>query len=235
MKKPRSCGGTAAPLTRRAPPLIFSPPSSPLLKRHTRVACNNHHPPSHGHIGVEKVDTEKKKTQAGSPLPPSSIIHHPPRPACLQPRRRPCPLSRRGYLFFDLGVVPLPVAQRAGRPGLEPALDAVQVEDVAAVAPRDRLARVVRVARRVGLVLDGRLVQVVAADGARVGADGPGPHGDRVPLFHLEAGARGGGGGRAAAAAGLGLALGVGGSGRGRAGLDFHGVAHCVRVGVLES
>jgi hypothetical protein len=39
----------------------------------------------------------------------------------------------------------------------------------------------------VGLVLDAGLVEVVAADGARVCADGPAPHRDRVPLFDLKA------------------------------------------------
>lgn len=37
------------------------------------------------------------------------------------------------------------------------------------------------------LVLDGGLVEVVAADGARVGADVPGPHRYGVPLLDLEA------------------------------------------------
>jgi hypothetical protein len=50
-------------------------------------------------------------------------------------------------------------------------LDAVEVVHVAAAAPRDRQPRVVGVARRVGLVLDAGLVEVVAADRARVGAD----------------------------------------------------------------
>jgi len=39
----------------------------------------------------------------------------------------------------------------------------------------------------VGLVLDAWLVQVVAADGAGVGTDGPRPHGHGVPLLDLEA------------------------------------------------
>ena len=42
---------------------------------------------------------------------------------------------------------------------------------MAAAAPRNGQARVVGVARGVRLVLNARLVQVVAADGARVGAD----------------------------------------------------------------
>lgn len=85
---------------------------------------------------------------------------------------------------------------------------------------------VVRVPARVRLVLDRRLVEVVAADGARVGADRPRPHRDGVPLFDLKAlGAsgqrcRGRGGG-------LGFALGVGGGGGGsRGALDVHGVGH---------
>lgn len=47
--------------------------------------------------------------------------------------------------LFDFGKLPLLVAQRAGGARLEPALNAVQVEDVPAAAPRDAQARVVRV------------------------------------------------------------------------------------------
>ena len=43
---------------------------------------------------------------------------------------------------------------------------------------------------RGGLVLDGGLVEGVAADGAGIGANVPGPHGDRVPLLDLKAGRR---------------------------------------------
>jgi hypothetical protein len=85
------------------------------------------------------------------------------------------------------------------------------------------------------LVLDGRFVQVVAANGARVRADGPRPHGHRVPLFDLKTWARA----CPARSRGLGLALGVRGGRRSRAGFHLHGVAHgvlcvcwCVGVGL---
>ncbi len=64
-------------------------------------------------------------------------------------------------------VLPLAVAKRADGACLQPARDAIKVEDVAAAAPRDRVAGVVGEAG-VGLRLDGRLVQLVAANGARV-------------------------------------------------------------------
>ena len=66
---------------------------------------------------------------------------------------------------LDLGEVPLLVAEGTDGPGPEPPLDAVQVEDVAAVPERDGEAVVVGGAG-VGLVLDGGLVQGVPADGA---------------------------------------------------------------------
>jgi len=50
-----------------------------------------------------------------------------------------------------------------------------------AVPPCDAEA-VLAGGRRVRLVLDAGLVQAVAADGARIGADGPRPHRHRVPL-----------------------------------------------------
>lgn len=37
------------------------------------------------------------------------------------------------------------------------------------------------------LVLYAWFVQVVSTDGAGVGADGPGPHGNSIPLLHFEA------------------------------------------------
>jgi len=43
----------------------------------------------------------------------------------------------------------------------------------------------------VGLIFYAGFIQVVSADGAGVGADGPGPHGDCIPLLHLEAFASG--------------------------------------------
>ena len=70
-----------------------------------------------------------------------------------------------------------------------PALDAVEMEDVAAIAEGN--GQTIVVGRgRVGLILDGGLVEGVAADGAGVGTNVPGPHGDRVPLLDLKAGRR---------------------------------------------
>ena len=60
---------------------------------------------------------------------------------------------------------------------------------MAAVAEGNRQTVVVG-RGRVGLVLDGGLVEGVAADGAGIGANVPGPHGDRVPLLDLKAGRR---------------------------------------------
>lgn len=60
---------------------------------------------------------------------------------------------------------------------------------MAAISEGDREAVVVG-RGRVGLVLDRGLVERVAADGAGVGANIPGPHGHRVPLLDLEAGRR---------------------------------------------
>ena len=63
------------------------------------------------------------------------------------------------------------------------------MEDVAAIAEGN--GQTIVVGRgRVGLVLDGGLVEGVAADGAGIGANVPGPHGDRVPLLDLKAGWR---------------------------------------------
>lgn len=61
--------------------------------------------------------------------------------------------------------VPLLVAERADGTRLEPALDAVQMKDVAAIAKGDRQAVLVG-GRRIGLVFDARLVERIAANGA---------------------------------------------------------------------
>ena len=61
-------------------------------------------------------------------------------------------------------------AERAVASSAKPFRDAVEVEDVSTVPPRD--AQTVLARRRgVGLVLDAGLVQAVAADGTRVRAD----------------------------------------------------------------
>ena len=55
-----------------------------------------------------------------------------------------------GRDLLDLRKLPLAVAERADRARLQPARDAVQVEDVPAAAPRDAVARVVGEARVCG-------------------------------------------------------------------------------------
>lgn len=54
-------------------------------------------------------------------------------------------------------------------------------------SPKNCCKTVAKPTCRVGLVLYAWLVQVVAADGTGVSADGPGPHGHRVPLLDLKA------------------------------------------------
>ena len=69
---------------------------------------------------------------------------------------------------LDLGKVPLLVAKGADRPGPEPALDAVEMEDVAAIAEGNGQAIVIG-RGWVGLILDGGLVERVATNGALCG------------------------------------------------------------------
>ena len=83
--------------------------------------------------------------------------------------------------------LPVPVVERADLPGLEPPGDAVEVEGVVAHAPRDGALLGGR-RRLVGLALDAEVHDVVAADGAVVHHDVPGPKCHRVPLLHLESG-----------------------------------------------
>lgn len=71
--------------------------------------------------------------------------------------------------------------QRAVASRAEPLGDAVEVEDVPAVPPRDAETVFAR-GGRVGLVLDARLVQAVAANGAGIRANRPRPHRHSVPL-----------------------------------------------------
>ena len=97
--------------------------------------------------------------------------------------------------LFDFGELPLFVAQRTVASRAEPLGDAVQVEDVSAVSPRDAQA-LVRGDRGVRLVLDRGLVQAVPANRARVRADGPRPDRDGVPLRGRAGGGRGGRGAR---------------------------------------
>ena len=101
--------------------------------------------------------------------------------------------------------LPVPVVEGADLPGLQPAGDAVEVEGVVTHPPRHGallasgagLARVTSLTDHlldqvspylVGLALDAEVHDVVAADGAVVHHDVPGPKCHRVPLLHLESG-----------------------------------------------
>ena len=66
---------------------------------------------------------------------------------------------------FNLGKVPLLVAEGTDRPRLEPALDAIQVKDVTAIA-KGNAQPVVIGRRRIRLVLDRGFVERIAANGA---------------------------------------------------------------------
>ena len=83
--------------------------------------------------------------------------------------------------LLNLAELPLFVTKRAHRSGLEPSLNAVEMEDVPAGAKGDGQA-ILRVRRRVGLVFNRRLVERIAANGTGVSANVPGPHSDRIPL-----------------------------------------------------
>ena len=93
---------------------------------------------------------------------------------------------RAAWMRAGEHALPLSVAQGADGACLEPARDAIKVEDVPAAAPRNRVARIVGEAR-IGLGLNGGFVQLVTADGARVRANVPRPEGDGVPLFYDKA------------------------------------------------
>ena len=125
--------------------------------------------------------------------------------AAARSARRGGPAARPGGArLLDLGELPLLVAERAVGARAQPLGDAVQVEDVAAGAPGDAQA-LLGGAGGVGLVLDGGLVEGVAADGARVRADAPAPHGHRVPFLRARSGKAGGpGSGRTRALRGRG-------------------------------
>ena len=83
--------------------------------------------------------------------------------------------------------LPVPVVEGAHLPGLEPPGDAVEVEGVVAHPPGHR-ALLTGGRGLVGLALDAQVHDVVAADGAVVHNDVPGPKGNGVPLLHLEPG-----------------------------------------------
>ena len=80
---------------------------------------------------------------------------------------------------------PVPVAQGAHVPGLQPPGDAVEVEGVVTHSPGHG-ALLAGGAGLVCLTLDAQVHDVVPADGAVVHHDVPGPQSHRVPLLHLE-------------------------------------------------
>lgn len=88
---------------------------------------------------------------------------------------------RASLELLNLLRVPLGATKRADVVGAEPARDALQVEAMVALAPRDRHFLVA-----LRLVLDRRLVNAVAADRAAVLLHVPRPERHSVPLLHLE-------------------------------------------------
>merc|ERR1719384_1035 len=96
-----------------------------------------------------------------------------------------CILWCSNFLVSVLLELPVPVVEGADLPGLEPAGDAVEVEGVVTHPPGNR-ALLAGGARLVCLALDAQVHDVVAADGAVIHHDVPGPQRHRVPLLHLE-------------------------------------------------
>jgi hypothetical protein len=96
--------------------------------------------------------------------------------------------STTGQNLFNFSILPLLVAQRASATSLEPSLNAVKMEDVAASAPCDRKAGMIFITCWICGVIYAGLVEVIAADSACVRTDGPGPHSHCVPLLDFETG-----------------------------------------------
>lgn len=82
--------------------------------------------------------------------------------------------------------LPITVVQRAHLAGLQPPGDAVEVECMVADAPGDG-ALLAGSRGLIGLALDAKIHDVVAADGTVVDNNVPSPERDSVPLLHLEA------------------------------------------------
>jgi hypothetical protein len=103
-----------------------------------------------------------------SELPP--LLH-----LCRTGHRSLCLVSRCSAAYFARrDRVPLLVAERADIPRAQPSRDAVQVEHVAAAPAREHHPGVVlrHVLEALGLHVQRRLVQAVAADGARICGSG---------------------------------------------------------------
>ena len=90
-----------------------------------------------------------------------------------------------GFLSPVFLEFPVPVAQGAHVPGLEPPGDAVEVEGVV-THPPGHGALLAGGAGLVCLTLDAQVHDVVPADGAVVHYYVPGPQGAGVPLLHLK-------------------------------------------------
>lgn len=84
-----------------------------------------------------------------------------------------------------LGKCPVLVIQRANGSGLEPPLNTVQVERVATLPPRSNTV-ICRIVNAVGLALDARFHQVVAANGTRFHNNIPQPKGNRRPFLDFK-------------------------------------------------
>lgn len=96
-----------------------------------------------------------------------------------------CHGASRKDLFY-LCKLPFFVAQGASTSCLEPALNAVKVKDMPTVTPCNAQARMICISCGVSLVLNTRLIQVVAADCTCVCADSPGPHSYCIPFLDFK-------------------------------------------------
>ena len=88
---------------------------------------------------------------------------------------------------LNLRKVPLRITQRTNTPRLQPPLNTIQMKHMRTIPKGNAQSIIVRGAG-IGLVFDGWFVEGIATDGAGFGAGIPGPHGDGVPFFDLEAG-----------------------------------------------
>jgi len=81
--------------------------------------------------------------------------------------------------------LPFAIVERTDLTSFEPSGDAVEVEGVVTDAPGHR-AFLTRGGCLICLALDAEIHDVVAADGAVVDDDVPGPESDGVPFLHFE-------------------------------------------------
>ena len=86
---------------------------------------------------------------------------------------------------FYFGKIPLFITKRTHGARFEPSLNTIQMKDVAAISKGNAESIVVG-GRWIGLVLNGRFVETVAANGTRIGANIPTPHGHGTPFLDFE-------------------------------------------------